>query len=91
MAGLGIDTTGMHLVDTSGLADTNRVAPLALARALEYAATSEHAALRNLSYRLPVAGATGTLSARLGAGNPRGAAGQDRIAHGSLQPQRADA
>lgn len=72
VAALGIETTGMHLVDTSGLADTNRVAPLVLARALEYAATSSHAALRNLSYRLPVAGATGTLSARLSAPVTRG-------------------
>lgn len=72
VAGLGIDTAGMQLVDTSGLADTNRVAPLVLARALEHAATSSNAALRNLSYRLPVAGATGTLSARLGAAQTRG-------------------
>lgn len=72
IAGLGIDTTGMHLVDTSGLAGATRVTPLTLARALEYAATSEHAALRNLSYRLPVAGATGTLASRLGSTGTRG-------------------
>ncbi|WP_411734528.1 D-alanyl-D-alanine carboxypeptidase/D-alanyl-D-alanine-endopeptidase [Paeniglutamicibacter sp.] len=72
LADLGIDTTGMELKDTSGLADTNRVAPLALARALGYAATSEHASLRNLGYALPVAGATGTLSTRLGAADTRG-------------------
>lgn len=72
LADLGIDTTGMELKDTSGLADTNRVAPLALARALGYAATSGHASLRNLSYGLPVAGATGTLSSRLGAAETRG-------------------
>ncbi len=72
LQGLGIDTTGMHLVDTSGLADANRVAPRTLARALEYAATSEHASLRNLSYSLPVSGATGTLSTRLAAPGIRG-------------------
>lgn len=72
IADLGIDTTGIELRDTSGLANTNRVAPLALARALAYAATSEHASLRNLSYGLPVAGATGTLSTRLGAAQTRG-------------------
>ncbi len=72
IAGLGIDTTGMQLVDTSGLAGATRVTPLTLARALEYAATSEHAALRNLSYRLPVAGATGTLATRLGSAGTRG-------------------
>lgn len=72
LQGLGIDTTGMRLVDTSGLAETNRVSPRTLARALEYAATSEHASLRNLSYSLPVAGATGTLSTRLAAPGTRG-------------------
>lgn len=72
LQGLGFESTGMHLVDTSGLADTNRVAPRTLARALEYAATSDHASLRNLSYWLPVAGATGTLSTRLAAPGIRG-------------------
>lgn len=72
LADLGIDTTGMALTDTSGLANTNRVSPLALAGALAYAATSEHASLRNLGYGLPVAGATGTLSTRLGAVDTRG-------------------
>ncbi|MDO5744544.1 MAG: D-alanyl-D-alanine carboxypeptidase/D-alanyl-D-alanine-endopeptidase [Micrococcaceae bacterium] len=72
LQGLGIDTAGMHLIDTSGLADANRVAPRTLARALEYAATSDHASLRNLSYALPVAGATGTMSTRLTAPGIRG-------------------
>ncbi|EMR00011.1 D-alanyl-D-alanine carboxypeptidase/D-alanyl-D-alanine endopeptidase [Paeniglutamicibacter gangotriensis] len=70
--GLGIDTSKMALVDTSGLAHSNRVSPLTLASALGYAATSEHASLCNLGYRLPVAGATGTMSNRLGAQSTRG-------------------
>lgn len=70
--GLGIDTSQMALVDTSGLAHSNRVSPLTLASALGYAATSEHASLRNLGYWLPVAGATGTMSNRLGAQSTRG-------------------
>lgn len=69
---LGIDTSQMVLVDTSGLAHSNRVSPLTLASALGYAATSEHASLRNLGYWLPVAGATGTMSNRLGAQSTRG-------------------
>ncbi|MFL4475603.1 D-alanyl-D-alanine carboxypeptidase/D-alanyl-D-alanine-endopeptidase [Paeniglutamicibacter sp. MACA_103] len=69
---LGIDTTGMDLVDTSGLAAADRVSPLTLASAMAHAATSEHAALRNIGYWLPVAGATGTMSARLGSGDTRG-------------------
>ncbi|GAA4366310.1 D-alanyl-D-alanine carboxypeptidase/D-alanyl-D-alanine endopeptidase [Paeniglutamicibacter cryotolerans] len=69
---LGIDITGMELVDTSGLAATNRVAPRQLAQTLVLAATSGVPALRELSYQLPLAGATGTLSHRLGATSTRG-------------------
>lgn len=71
-AELGIETGGLALVDTSGLSDRNRVSPLTLASALRYAATSDSAALRDLSYQLPVAGSTGTLSDRLGAPSTRG-------------------
>ncbi|MGL3807355.1 D-alanyl-D-alanine carboxypeptidase/D-alanyl-D-alanine endopeptidase [Paeniglutamicibacter sp. R2-26] len=69
---LGIHADALELVDTSGLSDRNRVSPKTLADALAFAATSEHAALRQLSYQLPVAGATGTLGARLGAPGTKG-------------------
>ena len=69
---LGIDITGMKLVDTSGLAATNRVAPRQLAETLVLAATSQLPALRELSYQLPVAGATGTLAHRMDAPSTRG-------------------
>ena len=72
VADLGIHSESLALIDTSGLAEGNRVSPLTLADALKFAATSNHAALRNLSYQLPVAGATGTLGARLNAANTRG-------------------
>lgn len=69
---LGIHSEGLSLSDTSGLSPANRVSPLTLASALKYAATSGSATLRNISYQLPVAGSTGTLSSRLGAPQTRG-------------------
>ncbi|MFF5792770.1 D-alanyl-D-alanine carboxypeptidase/D-alanyl-D-alanine-endopeptidase [Paeniglutamicibacter sp. NPDC012692] len=72
IAELGIHSEALELIDTSGLADGNRVSPQTLADALKFAATSNHASLRDLSYQLPLAGATGTLGARLNAANTRG-------------------
>ncbi|MBP2388323.1 D-alanyl-D-alanine carboxypeptidase/D-alanyl-D-alanine endopeptidase [Paeniglutamicibacter kerguelensis] len=72
IAELGIRSESLGLVDTSGLADGNRVSPLTLADALKFAATSNHVALRDLSYQLPVAGATGTLGTRLNTASTRG-------------------
>lgn len=69
---LGIDTTGMKLRDTSGLAATNRVSPRQLVDTLVLAANSPEPALRELSYQLPLAGATGTLSTRLAGDSTRG-------------------
>ncbi|MET0979483.1 MAG: D-alanyl-D-alanine carboxypeptidase/D-alanyl-D-alanine-endopeptidase [Paeniglutamicibacter terrestris] len=69
---LGINTTGLVLLDTSGLAAADLVSPLTLASALAYAASSEHVSLRNISYWLPIAGATGTLTSRLGTPETRG-------------------
>ncbi|GER22893.1 D-alanyl-D-alanine carboxypeptidase/D-alanyl-D-alanine-endopeptidase [Zafaria cholistanensis] len=62
---LGVDTAGLVLADTSGLAAANQVSPEQLAATLRAAASSEKPALRELSYLLPVAGATGTLGDRL--------------------------
>ncbi|GAA3696901.1 hypothetical protein GCM10023081_37340 [Arthrobacter ginkgonis] len=62
---LGVDTTGLVLADTSGLAAANRVSPEHLAATLRAAASSGTPALRELSYLLPIAGATGTLHDRL--------------------------
>ena len=62
---LGVDTTGLVLADTSGLAAANRVSPEQLAATLRAAASSGTPALRELSYLLPIAGATGTLDDRL--------------------------
>lgn len=69
---LGITHAGLSLVDNSGLAAANKVSALTLASAVEYAATSQKNVLRNLSYQLPVAGSTGTLSTRMIAPSTRG-------------------
>lgn len=63
---LGVDTTGLQMKDTSGLAATNKVTPFTLAGLLQHAETSPRADLRELAGLLPVAGVTGTLSGRLG-------------------------
>lgn len=72
VAELGITHEGLSIVDNSGLAAENKVSALTLASALKYAATSSNAVLRDLSYQLPVAGSTGTLSTRMIAPNTRG-------------------
>ncbi|WP_158588337.1 D-alanyl-D-alanine carboxypeptidase/D-alanyl-D-alanine endopeptidase [Galactobacter valiniphilus] len=62
---LGVDTTGLSMADTSGLAATNKVTPVTLASLLTHAAASNNADLRELATLLPVSGATGTLAGRL--------------------------
>lgn len=62
---LGVDVTGLNMVDASGLAATNKVSPATLASLLALTATSERADLRELASLLPVSGSTGTLSGRL--------------------------
>ncbi|MGO2480278.1 D-alanyl-D-alanine carboxypeptidase/D-alanyl-D-alanine-endopeptidase [Glutamicibacter ardleyensis] len=58
-------TTGISLVDASGLAASNKISPAALTTLLRAAATSGKAELRELVYSLPVAGYNGTLMTRL--------------------------
>ncbi|PQZ90206.1 D-alanyl-D-alanine carboxypeptidase/D-alanyl-D-alanine-endopeptidase [Arthrobacter sp. MYb227] len=72
IAELGIAHDGLSLVDNSGLAAANKVSALTLASALKYAATSPNNAPRDLSYQLPVAGSTGTLSTRMITPSTRG-------------------
>jgi len=61
---LGVPTTGLDLRDGSGLARTNAIAPVTLARLLQVAAGTEHPVLRTLLTGLPVAGFSGTLEDR---------------------------
>lgn len=72
IAELGIHAEALELVDTSGLASANMVSALTLADSLRFAATSNHVELRDLGYKLPVAGTTGTLSSRLNTAGTRG-------------------
>ena len=69
---LGVDTVGMSLADTSGLSDANRVSPAQLVATLRAAGASNNPDLRDLTYLLPVAGATGTLSGRLDGDSTQG-------------------
>lgn len=63
---LGVSTTGLTLVDGSGLAETNRVSPRALADALRIARRSFAVGPEYIA-ALPVAGRDGTLRQRGGA------------------------
>ena len=58
---LGISTTGLHLVDGSGLSPQDKIAPATLVSVLQQATTNSK--IRALLAGLPVAGFSGTLSA----------------------------
>lgn len=70
--GLGVDVAGMSLADTSGLSDRNRLSPRQLTGIIRAAATSPDPDLRDVSYLLPISGATGTLEHRLTSAATRG-------------------
>jgi serine-type D-Ala-D-Ala carboxypeptidase/endopeptidase (penicillin-binding protein 4) len=61
---LRVPTGGLDLRDGSGLARSDRVAPITLARLLQVAASPALPQLRTLLTALPVAGFTGTLADR---------------------------
>lgn len=63
VAGLGVDATGLDLVDASGLSGRNRVSALQLTEALQRAATDPD--LEAAAAGLPVAGREGTLEHRM--------------------------
>lgn len=62
----------LELLDTSGLASGNRVAPAQLTELLVAAAASELPELRQLAYSLPISGYSGTMATRLSALADRG-------------------
>ncbi len=78
---LGIDTTGAHLTDCSGLAADSGISPRTLVATLSAIQDGTHPALRDVAAGLPIAGLTGTLTDRFTT-NP--AAGQIRAKTGSL-------
>ena len=58
---LGVSTSGLHLVDGSGLSPQDKIAPATLVKILQLTTTSPR--IRSLLAGLPVAGFSGTLSA----------------------------
>ena len=61
---LGVDLTGVRLYDGSGLSRQDRLAPTTLVAVLQAAASAAHPELRAVVTGLPVAGFSGSLSAR---------------------------
>jgi len=66
LARLGVDTSGVTLVDGSGLSRQNRVPPATWADLLTDVVTGTNATLVPISAGLPIAGLTGTLADRFG-------------------------
>lgn len=84
VAGLGVDTTGLHLADTSGLAAGTKVTADQLTEALAAAAGGDHPRVTPLLAALPVAGVSGTLEDRYRTGSARAGAGLVRAKTGTL-------
>jgi D-alanyl-D-alanine carboxypeptidase/D-alanyl-D-alanine-endopeptidase (penicillin-binding protein 4) len=64
LVGLGVDASGLGLVDGSGLSPDNRLSPAALTQLLVLAASEKHLELRGAVAGMPIAGFTGTLTRR---------------------------
>lgn len=84
LTGLGVPTEGTALLDGSGLARGSTVSPETLGRLLVLAADGSQPRLDGLVSGLPVAGFSGTLSLRFGAGRAGTAAGLVRAKTGTL-------
>jgi serine-type D-Ala-D-Ala carboxypeptidase/endopeptidase (penicillin-binding protein 4) len=61
VATLGVDTSGAHLTDASGLAEGSGLSAQLLAGLVQVASSSDHPELRDVIVELPIAGLTGTL------------------------------
>ena len=83
---VGLDLTGLNVVDGSGLSRQDRITPATLVRVLSLAAATAHPDLRATLTGLPVAGFTGTLAEnnRFGVPLSSSAAGLVRAKTGSL-------
>ncbi|WP_371480069.1 D-alanyl-D-alanine carboxypeptidase/D-alanyl-D-alanine-endopeptidase [Kitasatospora sp. NBC_00315] len=85
LTGLGVQLPGVVLNDGSGLHPGNAIPPSVLVHLLGLAASPDHPELRPVLTGLPIAGFTGTLGKRYGAGSGAGdAAGVVRAKTGSL-------
>ncbi|MCG2802137.1 MAG: D-alanyl-D-alanine carboxypeptidase/D-alanyl-D-alanine-endopeptidase [Cellulomonas sp.] len=69
---LGLDTTGAHLTDASGLASGSALPASLLAGIVRATTSADHPALRSVVAGLPIAGLTGTLFDRYTASDARG-------------------
>jgi D-alanyl-D-alanine carboxypeptidase/D-alanyl-D-alanine-endopeptidase (penicillin-binding protein 4) len=83
IASLGIDPSGLAMVDASGLSPLDRVTPATLVALLRLAIDPGHAQLAPILVGLPVAGFSGTLSGRFG-GLAAAGAGVIRAKTGTL-------
>ncbi|MFJ8436857.1 D-alanyl-D-alanine carboxypeptidase/D-alanyl-D-alanine-endopeptidase [Kitasatospora sp. NPDC094019] len=85
LARLGVPMAGVVLNDGSGLHPGNAIPPAVLVKLLALAASAQHPTLRPVLTGLPIAGFTGTLGKRFGAGSGAAdAAGLVRAKTGSL-------
>ncbi|MCR6688273.1 D-alanyl-D-alanine carboxypeptidase/D-alanyl-D-alanine-endopeptidase [Cellulomonas sp.] len=64
VARLGVDVTGAHLSDASGLAEDSALTPTTLTDLVELVMDPDQPALRAVAVGLPIAGLTGTLDDR---------------------------
>jgi D-alanyl-D-alanine carboxypeptidase/D-alanyl-D-alanine-endopeptidase (penicillin-binding protein 4) len=83
VSALGLDTTGVVLVDASGLSRENRVRAALLAEVLVLGYDGKHPVLRRALDGLPIGGLTGTLADRF-TGKNHDAAGRARAKTGTL-------
>jgi D-alanyl-D-alanine carboxypeptidase len=83
LAQLGV-AQGVQTYDGSGLSRSNRISPLALARVVSTAASSDHPELRAVITGMPIAGFSGTLARRYDTGTTQGGAGVVRAKTGTL-------
>ncbi len=76
--------SGVDTVDGSGLSPRNQITPAALARLLAIAASPAHPELHTVLSGMPIAGFSGTLAARYGAGTAAAGRGVVRAKTGTL-------
>jgi len=80
---LGVDMSRARILDGSGLARKNRLAPETLVSVIEVASGDEHPSLRPVVTGLPVAGFSGSLAYRFETGDKQGL-GRVRAKTGTL-------
>jgi D-alanyl-D-alanine carboxypeptidase len=84
LASFDVPTTGLSLSDGSGLARSDRIAPMTLAQLLAEASKSSEPQLASLVTGMPTAAFSGTLSGRFTVGTVRAGAGTVRAKTGTL-------